>query len=664
MQPPTAPSSDSEPSENHPDSTVSPLEKPSDREPLGPIVYTAGVLSATLLIGAAAKYITLNESLSHLLTSIVVVAIVHLLDHYIFKNATWRELGILRVAIENNITAKMQNALTRLTKEVSRTVAEKSDQTQNETKGAFDRLTKQTQEQGRELSDTIIGNVSQSTRQSLETLTAEINRSVGKRSDRLLEETKSALNEILHQQSASLQAMEVSGITAIYSSRAEAAKAIASALRTPAKTEIRLLGVSLNDFFLDQGELNGVWTELKELINGTVRLPDSCPHLHIRVLMVDPNSFGAQIRSYAETQSDEMIVGRLSSDVLNAARALEKLERLARQKQPDTHVTFEARVYRLSPTMFLCHVDHTCFVQQYHYWTKRLKGTPIPVLEYNTQPSARDAYPMHHELAAHFDMVWNVASTPIGEFLSNAAIGTDEAIGQCAMLNIFNDRTVAAKRIMQVIEKAESRVWVNGISLKSFFSTGLLTEKMFDLIATGRADVNVLLLDPTSEQAAYRSYRERLLQPQSHGLDFESFKANQQERSQLSSDTMASVENLRTWVADLKRSNPKWSCKVQVRMYRSAPVCFMLAADHRVLVEPYNYGKIGNKQEGAAAPMVLGSDMPVMEFGSEPGTIYRDTYDKLRFPYSLYLDHFEYVFKQAVPVNLFEESANTVAASS
>ena len=650
MQPQPGPHADSDKPGDQP-TPASPLDKPKDREPLSPIVYTAGFLSLALLLLAAGRFITLNESLAHLLTSVVVVAVVHLLDHYIFKNAARRELAELSVAIESKITANLQSALGGLTTKVSQTVETKSDETLLETKSAFDTLMKETQEQGQGLSKTIIGNISQSTRQALETLTAEVNTSFGKRADKLLDETKSALNEILHQQSASLQAMKASGIIAIYSSRADAAKAIASALRTPTKTEIRLLGISLNDFFLDQGELNGVWTELKELINGSVRLPDSA-HLHVRVVMIDPNSFGAQMRSYAETQSDEFLVGRLSSDVLDAARALEKLERLANQKQEDTHVTFEARVYRLSPTMFLCHVDHTCFVQQYHYWTKRLKGTPIPVLEYSAQPTARDAYPMHHELGEHFDMVWDFASTPISEFLSRAGIGTDEAIGQCAVLNIFNDRAVAAKRIVQVLEKAENRVWVQGISLKSFFSNGPLTDKMFDLIATGRADIRVLLLDSTGEQAAYRSYRERLLQPQSLGLDFESFKGNQQERSQLSSDTMASVENLRTWAADLKRANPSWICKMQVRTYRSAPVCFMLAVDDRVLVEPYNYGKIGNKKEGASAPMVLGSDMPLMEFGSEPSRLYRDNYDKLRFPYSLHLDHFEYVFKQATPVDL------------
>ena len=185
----------------------------------------------------------------------------------------------------------------------------------------------------------------------------------------------------------------------------------------------------MNDFFQDQGDLNEVWTELKGLINGSVRLPDSS-RLHVRVLMVDPNSLGAQVRSYVETQSDEMIVGRLSSQVLNAARALEKLEKLAEQKQKETRVTFEAGVYRLGPAMFLCHVDHTCFVQQYHYWTKRVKSTPIPVLEYGARPSGGDVYPMHHELAEHFDTVWKFSSTPIREFLSGAAIGTDEAIGR------------------------------------------------------------------------------------------------------------------------------------------------------------------------------------------------------------------------------------------
>jgi hypothetical protein len=61
--------------------------------------------------------------------------------------------------------------------------------------------------------------------------------------------------------------------------------------------------------------------------------------------------------------------------------------------------------------------------------------------------------------------------------------------------------------------------------------------------------------------------------------------------------------------------------------------------------------------------MVLGWDMPLMEFGREPDWLYRDSYDKLRFPYSLYLDHFEYVFKQATPVDLFGSSETNAAGA-
>ena len=184
MQPSPAPQSD-------PDKPAAPpaIDEPNDREPLSPIIYTAGALSLALLIGAALKYVTLNESLSHLLTSIVVVAIIHLLDHYIFKNATWRELGAVSFHIENNITAKMQSSLSKLTREVSQTVTDKSEKTDRETKIAFDRLVEQTQNQAQELSNTIIGNVSQSTRQALEALQAEVNSSVGKRSDKLLADT-------------------------------------------------------------------------------------------------------------------------------------------------------------------------------------------------------------------------------------------------------------------------------------------------------------------------------------------------------------------------------------------------------------------------------------------------------------------------------------------
>src|SRR5581483_7033969 len=171
--------------------------KPASHGPLGPVIYTAGILSLVLLIGAATTVVKLNESLSHLATSIVVVALVHLLDRYVFGEATWRELVPLRTAIEHNITAKMQSALSELTVEVSQTVAEKSDTAIEETKLAFDGLVRETHKQTEALSTTITGNVSQGTRHALETLTADVTLTVGKRTDQLLEETKVALNDIL-----------------------------------------------------------------------------------------------------------------------------------------------------------------------------------------------------------------------------------------------------------------------------------------------------------------------------------------------------------------------------------------------------------------------------------------------------------------------------------
>ncbi len=87
----------------------------------------------------------------------------------------------------------------------------------------------------------------------------------------------------------------------------------------------------------------------------------------------------------------------------------------------------------------------------------------------------------------------------------------------------------------------------------------------------------------------------------------------------------------------------------------------MLAGDDRVLVEPYNYGKVASPMEGASAPITLGTDMSLMEFGDRPDLLYADDYDALRFPYSLQIDHYEYVFSQAQPIELFQSGRENAA---
>ena len=44
----------------------------------------------------------------------------------------------------------------------------------------------------------------------------------------------------------------------------------------------------------------------------------------------------------------------------------------------------------------------------------------------------------------------------------------------------------------------------------------------------------------------------------------------------------------------------------------------MLAVDHAVIAEHYNYGKNEQSRQGAIAPTISGIDMPLIQFSRKP----------------------------------------------
>ncbi len=71
-----------------------------------------------------------------------------------------------------------------------------------------------------------------------------------------------SLNALLADQSESIAAMQKNSIRRFYATRSSAAPKIAEALAEPTR-EIRLMGVSLNDFFRgDNPQLRDAWINL------------------------------------------------------------------------------------------------------------------------------------------------------------------------------------------------------------------------------------------------------------------------------------------------------------------------------------------------------------------------------------------------------------------
>ena len=452
-------------------------------------------------------------------------------------------------------------------------------------------------------------------------------------------------SSLLHT-SKSLEAMERCGIVHIYPTRRDAAQDIGKDLGNASNTQIKIIGISLNDFV--QGidpVLADVWRTIQAYVRGQKRVQND--KLDIKILIIDPTCFGAKLRSESECQAQSALAERLGTDVHAAAKELLDLQEEATRRGTSTGVSFECKLYRLPPMLFLSWVDSACYVQQYHFWSARDNRTPVPVFRFRRLVESHDVYPYHSEMEHHFKWIWENASVPVRDYLALAVVGTDEGLNQCGAINIFTNPKMASSRIAGLLADARDKVSIQGVSLHSFFTPGKLFEAFCNLLERGQAEVEILLLDPESSQAKYRSYRERLFV--SGEQTYQEYVAlGRHESSDLYRDTYRTMENIKNAVDDIVRRNGRgWKPKIKVRLYSTSPAAFILRIDGRVFVEQYHYGKITRE-----ARAILGKDMPLFEYGQAPSSLYARESNDLRMPFGLLVNHLEYALDQGNDVDL------------
>jgi len=179
-----------------------------------------------------------------------------------------------------------------------------------------------------------------------------------------------------------------------------------------------------------------------------------------------------------------------------------------------------------------------------------------------------------------------------------------------------------------------------------------LREVLSGILEDGKVDVEVLLLDALSSQAKLRSYRERLFESPNQSYE-DYLVTGEHEKSELYHDTNRTAENIRHMVADIRRKKgDSWTPRLTVKRYDSAPACFVLRIDDRILVEQYHYGKVA-----ADTRAILGKDMPLVEYGPSPSSLYADESDPLRRPFGLLEDHFKYALARAQSMDVGVEAA-------
>jgi len=473
--------------------------------------------------------------------------------------------------------------------------------------------------------------------------------------DNLIKEVRIDLKtqtDSLINSSKSLQAIHDSGIIRVFSTRLEAAPAINTDITSSNSENLLLIGISLNDFVQGAAQSDSnftllrAWDTIQKLIKGEDPLTNR-KELNIRVLIIDPYSFGAQLRSKAESESDPVYRSRLTVEVIETAKELLALSEIAKIKCKETKVTFDCRMYRIPPVLFLCWMDNLAYVQQYHFWSKRKIETPIPVIKYGKLESPLTNYPYHQELEHHFNWIWDYASIQVQDFILNEEIGIDNGMHISSAENVYTNPEKACKRIVNLLKNSNNRVTIQGISLHSYFKPGQLKQEIISLIKRG-IKLDVLLLDPECEQAKFRSYRECLLN--TPDLIFKDYTENVHKDSDLYSDTKKSMNCIKQILGDIiKNSDNKQILEnINIRKYKTAPACFVLRIDDKILVEQYHYGKVDENEYRA----LLGKDMPLVEYNSEASPLYTNDTKRVRQPYNLLVDHLEYVLKQAEEINL------------
>jgi len=438
---------------------------------------------------------------------------------------------------------------------------------------------------------------------------SQLNRSLGE----LITEV-SGHTTAIRDSAKSLIALNAAEVDRVYENRHTASADISRVLETEQKM-IKIIGNSMNDLVRDdQPDFRAAWSSMKERLRSGSKRYD--PELEVRLLLVDPNSDGAYLRAEAQSTFTPSV---LYKDVELSMQILRNL--LVNQQTPHLQV----KVYKTTPVLYLAWTPSVSFFQPY-YFRPTHEGGAIPVLRLHSSGQTQK-FSMHAELDFHFDWVWNHASVPLLDWMDSYERSWDSALRKAGIKNVFYDSKTSLERILRLIENPETkRIWLKGATLHSFFEPGRLYGALLEACKRQGAKIRIMLIDPSSEQARLRCFREFLVHnPGAKITDFDRAPSIQRPLFYHMEATINAVSAL---LADKSTG-----ANVQAKLFRSGPEMFMILTDKSVLVEQYHYGKLGKMGNVA-------EDVPLFEY--EKLTVPADS---LEHPYSIFEDHYDFVWK-------------------
>jgi len=424
--------------------------------------------------------------------------------------------------------------------------------------------------------------------------------------------------------SSSLEALQSVGATRFYRDREEASPDILKTMEQSTIDNVKIIGISLNDYLRDENkEFHAVWSLIEEYIRSKEKQQSVVKQLCIKVLIIDPDSHGANLRSYAEAIKDGG--SRLKTDVIESMKSFSKLEDNVSEK-----VTFEARIYNSSPILYLFWTSTTSFVQQYYFRPSHGVEVKIPVIRYQSADFQK-CLSVHNELEFHFDTIWQKASVSVKEYLDHYYRGTYSGIRSANIKQISYESDINKKRFIHHISRTNKILWIKGVTLKSFFQYGVLSDEISKACSRG-VKVRVLLLDPNCEQARYRSFREyQMANPVKK--DINQFQDKDRLKQRLHKDSMASIDYIKNNYLNDDIVN------FEAKMFQSAPEAFMLLTDDVVMVEQYHYGKVRAIESEKERSQILGGNIPVLEYVK-----LENKNSEVKDPYRIFRDNLKYVY--------------------
>jgi hypothetical protein len=245
---------------------------------------------------------------------------------------------------------------------------------------------------------------------------------------------------------------------------------------------------------------------------------------------------------------------------------------------------------------------------------------------------------LHRNVTAHFDVIWDLASIPAEQVRRDYADGVDRGLHQSGIVNIFTDPRRARERMIRLIDRARHRIWIQGVSLYPMLMSPM-TRALDRAIRRGGIDIRLLILNPDSDQARYKTFQEYAANSPD-GDTAESWLRYRSDpdihrRSQLYHNIR---ESIRRSIELGRQAEPS---HYQVRTYESAPGAYVFVVDDRVLVEQYHYAAAPREHR---SPLELAEEMPLVEYHMPRSDVFGAS-QRMK-PLEILQHHFDFVFGQ------------------